>query len=97
MSEKSQDKQKNKDCARRWTREEVEKFAESFSEPSNNYAVVLERLDLKKSSNSKVFECVKESFDEALQDSGFIESNERISFMNKDNSVKGWKKIETLI
>ena len=34
MSTKSEDK-KNKDCARQWRKEEVEKFAEILSEPSN--------------------------------------------------------------
>ena len=37
----SQEKKKNKDCARRWTKEEVEKFGLILSEPSNNYAVAL--------------------------------------------------------
>ena len=35
MSKKSQDKKKNKDCGRRWRKEEVEKFEEILSEPSN--------------------------------------------------------------
>ena len=52
---------------------------------------------MKKSSNNEVFECVKKSFDEALQDSGFIESNERNNFMNKDKTVKSYKNIETSI
>ena len=52
----SQNKKKNKDCARRWTKEEVEKFAE----------ILCEKLALKNSSNNEVFECIKKSFDEAL-------------------------------
>ena len=47
-----------------------------------NYAVAL-----KKSSNNEVFDCVKKPFDETLQDSRFIESNERNNFMNKDNTI----------
>ena len=62
-----------------------------------NYAVALEKPALKKSSNNKVFECVKNPFNETLQDSGFIESNERNNFMNKDNTVKSYKNIETSI
>ena len=93
----SQNKKKDKDCARRWTKEEVEKFAEILCEPSNNYAVALEKLALKNSSNNEVFECIKKSFDEALQDLGFIESNERKNFMNKDKTVKSCKNIETSI
>ena len=65
MSAKSKIKRKT-DCARRWTKEEVQKFGEILSEPSNNYAVALEKLALKNSSNNEVFECVKKSFDEAL-------------------------------
>ena len=93
MSTKSQYKKKSKDCARRWTKEEVEKFQEILSEPSNKYSVALEKLALKKSSNNKVFECVKKSFDDALQDSGFTESNERNNFMDKDKTVKPYKNI----
>ena len=59
--------------------------------------MTLEKLALKKSSNNEGQECVKKSFDEALQDSGFIESNERNNFMNKDNTVKSYKNIETSI
>ena len=33
MSTKSQDKKKNKYCARQWTKEEVEKFVEVLPEP----------------------------------------------------------------
>ena len=97
MSTKSQDGKKNKDCAGGWTKEEVEKFAEILSEPSNNYVVTLEKLALKKSSNNEVSECVKKSFDEALEDSGFIEPNERNNFTNKDNTVKSSKHIETSV
>ena len=42
---------------------------------------------LKKSSNNEVFDCAKKPFDETLQDSRFIESNERNNFMNKDNTI----------
>ena len=59
--------------------------------------MALEKLALKKSSNNEVFECIKKSFDEALQDSGFIESNERNSFMNKDKTVKPYKNVENSI
>ena len=62
-----------------------------------NYAVALEKLALKNSSNNKVSECVKKPFDETLQDPGFIESNERNNFMNKDNTIKSYKNIETSI
>ena len=62
-----------------------------------NYAVALEKLALKKSSNNEVFECVKKSFDETLQDSGFIESNERNNFMNKDSTFKSCKNFEISI
>ena len=70
---------------------------ESFLSVLPNYAVALEKLTLKKSSNNEVFECVKKSFDEALQDAGFVESNERNNFMNKDNTIKSHKNIETSI
>ena len=62
-----------------------------------NYAVALEKLDLKESSNNGVFECVKKPFDETLQDSRFIESNERNNFMSKDNTIKSYNNIETSI
>ena len=62
-----------------------------------NYTVALEKLASKKSSNNEVFKCVKKPFDETLQDSGFMESNERNNFMNKDNAIKSYKNIETAI
>ena len=42
-------------------------------------------------------ECVKKPFVETLQDSGFIESDERNNFMNKDNTIKSYKNTETSI
>lgn len=91
MSTKSQDKKKNKDCAKGQTKKK-QKFAEVLSEPLNNYAKAL-----KKSSNSEGLECVNRSFDEILQDPGFKKSNESNNFMNKDNTVKFYKNIKTSI
>ena len=62
-----------------------------------NYAVALEKLAWKNSFNNEVFECVKKPLDETLQDSRFIESHERNNFMNKDNTIKSYKNIETSI
>lgn len=96
MSTKSQDKKKNKDCAKGQTKKK-QKFAEVLSEPLNNYAKALKKLALIKSSNSEGLECVNRSFDEILQDPGFKKSNESNNFMNKDNTVKFYKNIKTSI
>ena len=45
-------KVKCKESQRLWTKEEIEKFSVILAEPSNNYAVYLEKLALKKSSNN---------------------------------------------
>ena len=44
---------------RRWTKEEIEKFSEILTDPTNNYAASLEKLTLKKSSNNELFEHIK--------------------------------------
>ena len=51
---------------RRWTKEEVEKFAQVLADPANGFAFCLDKLALKKSSNNEVYEHIKKSFDEEL-------------------------------
>ena len=81
MSTKRQDKKKNKDCPRGYTKEEVKKSEKIFSELSNNYDIALEKLALKRSSNNEVFECVKKTFNGVLQNSGFKKQNDRYNFI----------------
>ena len=52
-----------------------------FSELSNNYDMALEKLALKRSSNNEVFECVKKTFNDVLQNSGFKKQNDRYNFI----------------
>ena len=52
-------------------KEEKEKFSEILADPTNNYAASLEKLALKKSSNNELFEHIKNTFDEELNDREF--------------------------
>ena len=60
-----------KESQRRWTKEEIEKLSEILVDPTNNYTASLEKLALKKSSNNKLFEDIKNNFDEELNDRKF--------------------------
>ena len=65
-------KGKCKGSQRRWTKEEIEKFSEILTDPTNNYAASLEKLSLKKSSSNELFEhIIKSPFNEKLNDSKF--------------------------
>ena len=59
-------KEKCKESQRCWTKEEIEKFSKILADPTNNHAVPLEKLALKKSSNNELFEHIKNTFDEEL-------------------------------
>ena len=64
-------KGKCKECQRHWTKEEIEKFSEILADTTNNYAASLEKLTLKTSSNKELFEHIKNTFDEELNDREF--------------------------
>ena len=64
-------KGKCKESQRRWTKEEIEKFSEILADPTNNYAASLEKLALKKLLNDELFENIKNTFDEELNDREF--------------------------
>ena len=53
MASKKKQEPKN---SRRWTECELEIFAGVLAEPENCFAVTLEKLALKKSSNNEVFD-----------------------------------------
>ena len=48
--------------SRRWTECELEIFADVLAEPENCFAVTLEKLALKKSSNNEVFDHIQNAF-----------------------------------
>ena len=62
---------KCKENQRRWPKEEIEKFSGILADPTNNYAASLGKLALKKSSSNKLFEHIKNTFDEELNDGEF--------------------------
>ena len=64
-------KGKCEEIQRRWTKEEIEKFSEILADTTNNYAASLEKLTLKTSSNNELFEHIKNTFDEELNDREF--------------------------
>ena len=64
-------KGKCKESQRRWRKEEIEKSSEILADPTNNYAASLEKLALKKLLNDELFENIKNTFDEELNDREF--------------------------
>ena len=81
---------------KRWTKEEVEKFAEVLADPANGFAFALDKLALKKSSNNELYEHIKKSFDEQLSKKEFIELNEKNNFLEK-GKVMSYSKLDTSI
>ena len=83
---------------RRWTKEEMENFADVLADPVYGFAFCLDRLALKKSSNNEVYEYKKKSFnsDEELAKNEFIEINEKNNFKDK-GKAKNYKKLDTSI
>ena len=67
--------------AKRWTKNNLELFAEIPAEPENNFAISLEKLALKKSANNEVFEHIKDTFE--------IEMDNEIFKQNNADQVKG--------
>ena len=59
MASKKKQEPKN---SRRWTECELEIFADVLAEPENCFAVTLEKLALKKSSNNEVFDHIQNAF-----------------------------------
>ena len=88
-------KEKESDV-RRWTKEEVEKFAEVLADRVNGFTFCLDRLALKKSSNNKVYEHIKKSFDGELAKKEFIEINEKNNIKDK-GKFKDYKKLDTSV
>ena len=71
--------------ARRWTPDETEAFAEVLADPENNFALSLEQLALKKSSNNEIYDLIRERFLSILETDEFKENNSK-------NVKKGTKK-----
>ena len=80
-------KGKCKQSQRRWTKEEIEKFSDILADPTNNYAGSLEKLALKKSSNNELFEHIKDTFDEELNDREFKLTDIEKNFTKDDNPI----------
>ena len=59
----------------RWTENELEFFAEVLADPENNFAISLEKLALKKSANSEVFEHIKSTFEMKVDNESFKQNN----------------------
>ena len=89
-------KGKCKESQRRSTKEEIEKFSEILADPTNNYAASLEKLALKKSSNNELFEHIKNTFDEELNDREFKLMNTEKNF-TKDGHPIPRKTLDTSI
>ena len=64
-------KGKCKEIQKRWTKEEIEKFSGILADTTSNYVASLEKLALKNLSNNELFEHIKNTFDEELNDREF--------------------------
>ena len=64
-------KGKRKESQRLTTKEEIEKFNEILAGSSNNYTTSLKKLVLKILSNNEIFDHIKNTFDEELNDHEF--------------------------
>ena len=71
---------------RKWTEEELEQFSIILSSEENCFALALEKLALKKSSNNEVFEHIKKYLDRALKEKEFRTMNEMANFKSKGRS-----------
>ena len=60
MADKKSKTTKN---TRQWTENELELLAEVLADPENNFAISVDKLALKKSSNNKAFERIKNTFE----------------------------------
>ena len=89
-------KGKRKESQRCWRKEEIEQFSKILADPTNNYAASLEELSLKKSSNNELFEHIKNTFDEELNDREFKLMNIEKNF-TKDGHPILHKTLDTLI
>ena len=87
---------KCKENQRRWAKEEIEKFSEILADPTNNYAASLEKLALKQPSNNELFEHIKNTFDEELNDREFKLMNIEKNF-TKDGHPIPHKAFDTSI
>ena len=81
---------------RRWTKEEIGKCSEILADATNNYAASLEKLALKKSSNNELFEHIKNTFYEELNDREFILMNIEKNFTTDGHPIPH-KILDTLI
>ena len=89
-------KGKCKESQKHWTKEEIEKFSEILADPTNNYAASLEKLALKQPSNNELFEHIKNTFDEELNDREFKLMNIEKNF-TKDGYPITHKTLDTSI
>ena len=64
-------KEKRKESQRLTTKEKIEKFNEILAGSSNNYTTSLKKLALKTLSNNEIFDQIKNTFDEELNDHEF--------------------------
>ena len=80
-------KGKCKESQRRQTKEEIEKFSDILADPTNNHAASLEKLALKKSWNNELFEHIKNTFNEELNDREFKLINIEKNFTKDGNPI----------
>ena len=91
MADKSNDgsykpRKSKKECV--WTNTEMKYLALALAEEKKQYAVRLETLALKKSSNNPVFEEISKDFEKLLLSDEFKEENEHEKSKSENSSSK---------
>ena len=74
--------------SRRWSPVEIDTFAGILADTENNYAVALDKLALKKSSNNEVFEHIRTAFLAEMEKEDF-------RVRNKEHFIRTPSKLDT--
>lgn len=80
-------KSNNDNSARRWTKDEVELFAQVLADPTDGFAHAIDKLALKKSANNEVYEHLQAEFRKQLEKDDFVKVNE-LNFIDKKTGKK---------
>ena len=74
--------------SRQWSPVEIDTFADVLADTENNYAVALDKLALKKSSNNEVFEHIRTAFLVEMEKEDF-------RVRNKEHFIRSWVRRST--
>ena len=75
MGPKKSNKNKEAKNERRWTKKELNTYADVHADPDSCFAATLDKLALKKSSNNEVFECIQKELVSEMEAEDFQTRN----------------------